>query len=148
MSFQNDPKLVDLAVRLVNQELHRSEGDVMFSLGIGYIYQNAPPGKYYSAPYQKLGEELWQAFRYELFDVICDASNSKPVIWVEELVSGDIRNLIVGVLSAVTAKYDVHLGIAVPVTALIIKHGVSTFCKTKPKKLSEKSVGDILSRRK
>lgn len=47
---------------------------------------------------------------------------------MNELISGDIRNLAVGIISALTAKYDIAMGIAVPIAALIIKKQIIRFC--------------------
>lgn len=62
----------------------------------------------------------------EIYHFIC--YDKKPREWVNELISGDIRNLAVGIISALTAKYDIAMGIAVPIAALIIKKQIIRFC--------------------
>ena len=69
---------------------------------------------------------FWKKIEPEIYHFIC--YDKKPREWVNELISGDIRNLAVGIISALTAKYDIAMGIAVPIAALIIKKQIIRFC--------------------
>ena len=104
----------------------------ILQLGIGYVYETAPLTVKYSAPYFKYGKKLWKIFEYDIHELICN--KKEPKDWLKELIEGDIRNLIIGITSAITAKYDVGLAIAIPITALIIKTGIKDFCRHKNKK--------------
>lgn len=99
-------------------------------LGIGYVYENAPEGVHYSAPYLELGEAFWMKIKASIHAFICEGREPKE--WVNDLITGDIRNLIVGLVSAITSKYDVSMGIAIPIAALVVKTGVINFCKVEP----------------
>ena len=99
----------------------------IFELGVGYVYETAPPGVRYSAPYVEYGKKLWELVESELHKLICEKDSPKD--WLNELMDGDIRNLIIGIVSAITAKYEIGLGIAVPIAALVIKKGIKDFCK-------------------
>lgn len=79
--------------------------------------------KYY---YQLQGFTFWKKIEPEIYHFIC--YDKKPREWMNELISGDIRNLAVGIISALTAKYDIAMGIAVPIAALIIKKQIIRFC--------------------
>lgn len=118
-----------------------------FELGVGLQYEYAPKGVRYSAPYPEMGKELWNVLKYELYGMVCKAETKEPNQWMTELISGDIRNLIIGITSAITAKYNVTLGIAIPAAALIIKTGVGKYCST-PAIKPTKSVAEILSKKK
>ena len=72
------------------------------------------------------GFTFWKKIEPEIYHFIC--YDKKPREWVNELISGDIRNLAVGIISALTAKYDIAMGIAVPIAALIIKKQIIRFC--------------------
>ena len=114
-----------------------------FQLGVGFMYEGALENTRFSAPYPKMGRKLWKAFKFELYEILCLRDSKAPREWVNELISGDIRNLVIGICSAVTAKYEVSLGIAVPLAALIIKTGILNYCAI-PAEKSKKSVAEIL----
>ncbi|MBI1768334.1 MAG: hypothetical protein HYR67_08160 [Bacteroidetes bacterium] len=114
-------------------------------LGIGVVYENAPLNVKYKKPYLEYGQNLWKAFEYDLFNIICNKDSNSPKEWITDLVTGDIRNAIIGVAAVITSKYDVSMGIAIPVTALIIKTGILKYCSGTPKK-PKKTVNEILDK--
>ena len=118
-----------------------------FQLGVGLQYEYISAEVRFSAPYPEMGKKLWKAFKFELYELLCDRKLKTPNNWLNELISGDLRNLIVGISSAITAKYEVTLGIAIPLAALIIKSNVLNYCSDAPKK-SKKSVIEILNDKK
>jgi hypothetical protein len=103
--------------------------DWIFELGVGYVYENDNSGYRYLYPYEKIGFQLWQILKSDIYDIICN--KGAPKEWVSDLITGDFRNLAIGIVTAITAKYDVSIGIALPITALIIKAGIIKFCKKK-----------------
>lgn len=118
-----------------------------FQLGVALQYEYSPPGIKYSASYPEMGNKLWKAFRNELYDILCDNKTQEPKEWLNDLITGDIRNLVTGIVSTITATYDVSIAIALPVTALIIKNGLLNYCSNSPKK-TENSVSQILNETK
>ena len=118
-----------------------------FQLGVGLQYEYVTGNIKFSAPYPEMGKKLWKAFKFELYELLCDRKLKTPNNWLNELISGDIRNLVVGISSAITAKYEVTLGIAIPLSALIIKSNVLTYCSDEPKK-PKRSVTEILNDKK
>lgn len=121
---------------------------VYFSLGVGLQYQYAPPGVSYCAPYYRMGKDLWRALEKEVYALICDRSTRAPKEWVQDLISGDIRNLAVGIVTAIASTYTIGLGIAVPAAALVMKKGVAAYCRKRPTKSTGVSAKDILRRKK
>lgn len=119
----------------------------IFSLGVGLQYEYSPPGILFSAPYIEMGRKLWTAFKHELYDLLCNSETKEPKEWLNDTVTGDIRNLATGIISAITAKYDVSIAIALPAAALVIKNGLLNYCSTPPKKVQE-SVEEILLKHK
>ena len=69
-----------------------------------------------------------------MYYLLCDPKNKRPKDWVQELISGDIRNLLTGIITAIALTYSVSLGIAIPAAALVIKKGLVNYCKSKPSK--------------
>lgn len=80
--------------------------------------------------YLKLGERHFFYMKKKLYKLICH--DNHPKNWVNACISGEIRNTIVGIVGAITAKYNTFLGIAVPIAALIANQGVIKFCKSNP----------------
>jgi hypothetical protein len=90
------------------QHLDDDETDLITTLGIGLIYEIAPPGtRFFSMDYYERGLRLWRAFKSELYGFICDAEQRKPKFWVTELIGGDIRNLATGLILAIHTNYNV-----------------------------------------
>lgn len=119
-----------------------------FQLGVGLQYEYVESDNIrFSAPYPEMGKELWKAFKCELYELLCVRDSETPKEWLNDLVTGDIRNLVLGIISAITAKYEVTMGIAVPLAALIIKTGILKYCAEPPKK-SRRTVSEILSDKK
>ena len=101
-----------------------------FKLGVGYVYEFTPDGIQFRMPYEKIGPGFWAEIEATIHHFIC--CNGSPRPWVEELISGEIRNTIVGFVSAITAKFDIGMGIAVPIAALILKRGIANYCVYQP----------------
>lgn len=131
--------------KILNKNLGVKYWELELGIGLQYEYQEGDIK--FSAPYPEMGKELWKAFKSELYEVICDREQKNPQKWLEELISGDIRNLIVGITSAITSKYEISLGIVIPVAALILKTNILFYCSVAPKK-NIRSVLEILSEKK
>lgn len=116
-------------------------------LGIGLQYEFVEDDIRFYADYPKMGKKLWKAFKYELYETLCDRKSKEPKEWLNDLVSGDIRNLIIGIFTAITAKYEVSIGIALPLVALVTKTGILNYCLNTAKK-PKKSVKEILEEKK
>lgn len=87
---------------------------------------------------QKFGDQMWKGFRLDLFEFFCEGT--RPREWLNDLLTGDIRNTILGVVTAITTRYDIALGIAIPISALIFKTGIVQYCSRK----QEDSIDDPL----
>lgn len=120
---------MQLSEEQLNKILNNNLGEKywVLELGIGYVYENDTSGARYKYPYDKIGAKFWSLLKGDVYNLICEDGDPKE--WVNDLITGDIRNLIVGVVSAITAKYEVTLGISIPIAALIVKSGVIRYCK-------------------
>lgn len=136
----------DLDVAL--KSLKKNDSDLYFSLGVGLQYEYAPPRVAYSALYAKMGKDFWFNLSSEIYYLLCDPKNKQPKDWVQELISGDIRNLATGIIAVITSTYNVSLGIAIPAAALVIKKGLINYCKIKPRKKIKGTVKVILNEKK
>lgn len=136
----------DDILQITNDKLGIEYWELQLGIGLQYEDLSSSDIRYY-APYPEMGKKLWKAFKSEIYELLCDRNQKAPQEWLNELISGDIRNLIVGITSAITAKYEVTFGIALPVAALVIKSNILTYCNEVPKK-SKRSVTQILKGKK
>jgi hypothetical protein len=112
--------------RILNENLLYGYWEL--ELGIKYAYEGAPEGVRWSKPYPKIGKMFWDRIKPEIHSFICSAN--QPREWVNDIITGDIRNLIIGLVSALTSKYDISIAIAIPIVALILKTGILNFCSS------------------
>jgi|SRR5581483_5935648 len=124
-----------------------SDGAIVLNIGIALQYVFAPPGVKYSVPYAEMGKELWAAAEYELHSLLCDAAERAPRKWLEDVVSGDVRELTVSVLTILVASLHVPLSIAVPIAALVVKKQLAAFCRRKPRK-PKRTMSEIIDERR
>ena len=134
---------IDRIVSLSKQD----EDDIIFDIGVALQYKYAPKGIRYQASYSRMGKELWTAVQYDLYNIICDPKAKEPRLYVEELISGDIRNLGVSIFTILVSQLSIPAAIAIPLVALILKVGVRRYCSLKPKRPRRISK-DILSSKK
>ena len=123
------------------------DGAIVLNIGIALQYAFAPPGVKYSAPYLEMGKELWASAEYELHSLLCDAAERAPRKWLEDVVSGDVRELTVSVLTILVASLHVPLSIAVPIAALVVKKQLAAFCRRKPRK-PKRTMSEIINERR
>jgi hypothetical protein len=96
-------------------------------------------------PYFEIETELWAAAEYELHSLLCDAAERTPKKWLDDVISGDVRELTVSILTILVASLHVPLSIAVPITALMIKKQLAAFCRHKPRK-PRRTISEIFGR--
>src|SRR5882672_7135060 len=61
------------------------------------------------------GKQMWKGFNLDMHPYFC--KDGKQREWLTDVITGDVRNLIVSITSAITAKYDITIAIAIPITA-------------------------------
>lgn len=101
-------------------------------LGVGYAYEGYSGSAKFSKPYPEIGAKFWILIQGNLQNFLCE--DGKPKEWLNDLISGDIRNAVTGIVSAITAQYNVTIAIAVPIAALVLKYDLISFCSTQFKK--------------
>lgn len=127
--------------RILNNKV--SEKYWIFELGIGYYYEGISKGALASAPYNSFGKALWKIIDVDLADFLC--KDGIPQEWVNSLIEGNTKDLIQGIISAVAAKYNVGLGIAIPICSIVLKKGIKDYCSTPTKKSkSKKDIAKII----
>jgi hypothetical protein len=75
------------------------------------------------------GINLWENYKGKIAELICDTDNKIPKEWVNDLITGDIRNFITTLLTLLVSTYSIELSLAIPLVALALKHDIKNFCK-------------------
>ncbi len=120
------------------------EEEIIFDIGVAVQYAYAPRGVKYRASYSRMGKEFWTAIQYDLYNIICDPKSKEPRLFVEELISGDIRDLGISIFTVLVSQLSIPAAIAIPTVALILKVGLRRYCSLEPKR-PRRSYADILS---
>jgi len=113
-------------VQDVEKLLDSSEASLSTKLGIALFRYRTSGLIVAKANYSRLGKDFATAVAQDLQTQLCESGRPKP--WVEELIGGDIRELIVALLSVLVATLDVPLALAVPAVALLLKRGIRSLC--------------------
>jgi hypothetical protein len=129
------------------QQAQLPDGAIVLNIGIALQYAFAPPGVKYSAPYLEMGKALWASAEYELHSLLCDAAQRAPKKWLDDIISGDVRELAVSILTILGASLHIPLSIAVPIMALVVKKQLAAFCRRKPRK-PRRSTSEIIDERR
>lgn len=127
-----------------NRAIRQSEESLLKQLGVAVaarIARRAEPyepymrlmrGRAYRRDYLAIGRTCWREYRVKLYKILCVRSAKKPKSWLDEWVSGDIREFMVALISLLTSQYNLPWAIAVPLVALVVKMGLARFCRTDP----------------
>ena len=117
-----------------------------FQLRVGYTYEFLPNGIQFRLPYEKIGPCFWIEIENTIRHFIC--SNGEPRTWVKELLEGDIRDLIINIVTALTSRFDVGLGIVIPVVAIILKNGMLNFCSIQQEENADVDIKSFIEEKK
>jgi hypothetical protein len=125
------------------------ENAIIRNLGEALLHADSEHAVFYlrCPPYFEIGMELWAAAEYKLYSFLCDAAERAPKKWLNDVISGDVRELTVSILTLLVASLHVPLSIAVPITALVIKKQLAAFCRRKPRK-PELTLSEIIVQRR
>lgn len=134
LCFLPSPMAKRASVNEIFQQLRLPEGAIILNIGIALQYAFAPPGVRYKAPYLEMGKALCASAEYELHSLLCDSVKRTPKKWLDDIISGDVRQLAVAILTILVASLHVPLSIAVPITALVLKKQLAAFCRRKPRR--------------
>lgn len=126
----------------VERLVQAPQREIICELGAAVLEYPCPPGVRFSAPHESWGKRFWRSLEYEIHPLLC--CDGKPQEWVSECIAGDIRNLSVGIITALVSTLGLTLAIAVPASALVIKKGVVAFCAKTPRVAPKQSVKDLL----
>lgn len=99
-------------------------------------YEQARPGQppiisgwHLKFKLRELDLPTWPILKEKLHDMICEEDGKIRAGW-EELTNGNARDLVQVILTLIVTKLDLVLAMAIPATALVVKHGLVHFCQT------------------
>lgn len=99
-----------------------------YQLGIGISEEDISSENRFSFDFYDLGREHWEKVKDQLMNILCDRDGKVPSNTMDELLNGDIRNIIVYILTILVANLDIVIGVAIPLVSLILKEGLKNFC--------------------
>lgn len=77
------------------------------------------------------GQLLWDKYKEDIRSLICDTENGIPKPFINELIGGDIRNILETLATMIVASVKVEYLIAIPLSCLLLKYKISNFCSIK-----------------
>jgi hypothetical protein len=83
-------------------------------------------------PHIPQAKESALSFRERVFKVVCDPDTLKPKEWAVDATTGHAKDVLVAVITALTAQHSVAMSMAMPSVVLLLKNGLKFFCSTKP----------------
>jgi hypothetical protein len=124
------PSRRDQIISLSRQD----DREIIREVGVKLQYTYAPKNTHFMASYSRMGRELWGAVQYDLYNIICDPDKKEPNKFIEELISGDIRDLGLYLFTILVSQLSIPASIAIPLSALALKAVLRKYCDKKPKK--------------
>jgi hypothetical protein len=88
------------------------------------IYENR-----FSSDFYNLGKKQWESLYADLLNILCDRDKKTPRDTINDLLNGDIRNIVLYIFANLISEMSFVTGVAIPVTSLILKQGVIALCK-------------------
>ena len=100
-----------------------------FELGRVVDLDNVDIDNEFLTDFYSKGINLWENYKRKIAELICDTDNKIPKEWVNDLITGDIRNFVTTLLTLLVSTYSIELSLAIPLVALVLKHDIKNFCK-------------------
>lgn len=124
MSMYNDEveKVIDM--------MNNSEEDLLKLIGFEKWKESDNKGNF-RPDFIGTGKYVWDSIRTLIYNKICESDTGIPKEWVQEVVGGDIREIILCLLPILITEFELNIPIAVPTVALILKNGIKKFCQIK-----------------
>ena len=100
----------------------------LYQLGMSISEEDLTADNRFSFDLYNSGKEYWENVLDKIRGVLCDRNNKTPKSSLDEFLSGDIRNLIVYLITVLVTDLGIVISVAIPVVSLILKKGVRDFC--------------------
>lgn len=79
------------------------------------------------------GRNVWDLIEPDVKKWLC--LDGYPREWVAEVINGEVRNFALAIIAPLSAKFNIGVGLAIPITAFILKKGIVNFCKIEHKNI-------------
>lgn len=67
-----------------------------------------------------------------LYRLLCDPATAKPTELVQDITTGQIKDIVAGVAGVMLSQYGTALAVGLPVAVLLLRNGLKHFCAIKP----------------
>jgi hypothetical protein len=71
------------------------------------------------------------AMRSRLYAALCDSATQAPNEWAVDISTGQRKEIVVAVATALLTKYATEMSIGIPVAIYYLKKGLASFCAAK-----------------
>jgi hypothetical protein len=102
----------------------------LYQLGMSISNEKLTSDNRFSFDLYNSGKQYWEHFLEKIKDVLCDRNSNTPKSSFDEFLSGDIRNLIVYLITVIVTDLGIVISVAIPIVSLILKKGIRDFCLT------------------
>ena len=100
----------------------------LYQLGMSISDENISSDMRFSFDFYDLGKEYWTSLLDKLRDILCDCDSKIPKSSLDEFLNGDIRNLVVYLITVLVTDLGIVISVAIPIVSLILKMGIKNFC--------------------
>lgn len=122
-------KVSDEQIKMIQDESFDTNFWI-YQLGMSVSDGNLTTDNRFSFDLYRTGKEYWESVLDKIRGVLCDRKNKTPKSSLDEFLSGDIRNLIVYLITVLVTDLGIVISVAIPIASLILKKGIRDFCLT------------------
>jgi len=126
--------------------LDATDEEIVDRLAIG-LAEEVEATNPHSAEFLLFTNRFWQAAEYDLYKRLCD-STRQPQPWIAEILNGDFSDLAAGIVGAIASQLSVGLGIAIPLTAILLKRTVAHYCAIGGPPVTRRTARQVLASRR
>lgn len=99
-----------------------------YQLGMSLTDEDITSDNRFSSDILNSGKKYWESLLDKIRDILCDRNSKTPKSSLDEFLNGDIRNLIVYLITILVTDLGIVISVAIPVVSLILKKGLKDFC--------------------
>lgn len=120
-------KLTEQQIATILNE-HLNENFWIFQLGQATSGDLIGSDNDFSFPFYEKGKELLEKYKPILKSMLCDTERMCIKSTIDEVVLGNVRELIYLIICTLCESHNLSLSLAIPLAALVIKYGLQNFC--------------------
>ncbi len=101
----------------------------LYQLGMSISDENLTTENRFSFDFYDSGKKYYESVLAKIRGILCDLENKTPKSNLDEILSGDIRNLIVYLITVLITDLGIVISVAIPIVSLLLKKGIKDLCQ-------------------